>query len=185
MLSARRIRTQGFGSKPGTGRMNQGRRASDSFFRLSSGLRGAGDAATLLWSSPAPAARRVRSTLPTGFSSGCGKTVEFVSLLPTGPSPMASHPLWSQIQRKLQQQLAPEEYATWFRPLRARTEGSRRLVLIAPNERFLSTLEESYRPAVDRAIAGLAEPGFEVLFALAGAHDVEVPAVSAKLEFNP
>ncbi|HXU47148.1 MAG TPA: chromosomal replication initiator protein DnaA [Thermoanaerobaculia bacterium] len=100
---------------------------------------------------------------------------------------MPSHSLWSQLQRKLQQQLAPEEYSTWFRPLRVRTEGNHRLVLIAPNERFLSTLEESYRPAVDRAIAGLAEPGFEILFALEDSPLVATSPVLAGTQpaFNP
>ncbi|HEV7672770.1 MAG TPA: chromosomal replication initiator protein DnaA [Thermoanaerobaculia bacterium] len=79
---------------------------------------------------------------------------------------MASNTLWSQLQKKLQQQLAAEEYETWFRPLRARLDGDRRLVLLAPNERFLSTLEESYRPAIDRALAALSSSGLEILFVL-------------------
>jgi chromosomal replication initiator protein len=79
---------------------------------------------------------------------------------------MAPNTLWSQLQKKLQQQLAPEEYETWFRPLRARSDGDGRLVLLAPNERFLSTLEESYRPALDRALAGLNPLGREILFVL-------------------
>lgn len=79
---------------------------------------------------------------------------------------MAPHNLWSQLQKKLQQQLAPEDYETWFRPLRARSDGDRRLVLVVPNERFLSTLEESYRPDLDRAIAGLNQAGLEVFFVL-------------------
>jgi chromosomal replication initiator protein len=45
-------------------------------------------------------------------------------------------------------------------------------VLLAPDARFLSTLEESYRPAVDRAIADIAGPSYEVLFSLAD----QVPA---------
>jgi chromosomal replication initiator protein len=77
-----------------------------------------------------------------------------------------SQSLWSLLQRQLQQQLDPDEFATWFRPLRVGDEDGRRLVLVAPNSRFLRTLEESYRPMVDRAVAGLGDPGFEVLFSL-------------------
>jgi chromosomal replication initiator protein len=66
----------------------------------------------------------------------------------------------------LQQQLDPEEFATWFRPLKVGNEEADRLILVAPNSRFLHTLEESYRPTVDRAVAGLGGPGFEVLFSL-------------------
>ncbi len=73
---------------------------------------------------------------------------------------------WSALQKQLQQELDPEEFATWFLPLKVRDEDRNRLVLIAPNSRFLHTLEESYRRTVDRAVAGLGAPGFEVLFSL-------------------
>ncbi|HEX9942861.1 MAG TPA: chromosomal replication initiator protein DnaA [Thermoanaerobaculia bacterium] len=77
-----------------------------------------------------------------------------------------SQSLWSLLQRQLQQQLDPEEYATWFRPLKVVNEDADRLILVAPNSRFLHTLEESYRRTVDRAVAGLGGRGFEVLFSL-------------------
>ena len=73
---------------------------------------------------------------------------------------------WSQLQQALQDQLDPEEYNTWFSPLRLGSESTDRLVLLAPNERFRDTLERSYRPTVDRAIAGLGPASCEVLFSL-------------------
>jgi chromosomal replication initiator protein len=84
-----------------------------------------------------------------------------------------SQSVWSLLQRQLQQQLDPEEYATWFRPLKVVDEDGARLVLLAPNSRFLHTLEESYRPAVDRAVAGLGGSSFEVLFSL---EDAAIPS---------
>src|SRR4051812_43673359 len=95
---------------------------------------------------------------------------------------------WSQLQKQLQQHLDPDEFATWFRPLKVRDEGGQRLVLVAPNSRFLHTLEESYRPTVDRALAGLSGPGFEVLFSLEEKDMVaadEPMAASASGQFNP
>jgi chromosomal replication initiator protein len=74
--------------------------------------------------------------------------------------------LWSRLSRQLQRELDPEEFSTWFQPLRVATEDADRLVLLAPNDRFLHTLEVSYRPTVDRAIAGLGDPTFEVLFSV-------------------
>lgn len=77
-----------------------------------------------------------------------------------------SHSLWSVLQKQLQQELDPEEFATWFLPLKVRDEGDDNLlVLVAPNSRFLHTLEESYRPTVDRALSGL-DGQFEVHFLL-------------------
>jgi len=73
---------------------------------------------------------------------------------------------WDRLRERLADQLEPEEFATWFKPLRVRSEDSERLVLLAPDSGFLHTLEESYRPAVDRAIAGLAGASFEVLFSV-------------------
>jgi chromosomal replication initiator protein len=96
-----------------------------------------------------------------------------------------SQSLWSLLQRQLQQQLDPEEYATWFRPLRVGNEDGERLVLLAPNSRFLHTLEESYRPTVDRAVAGLGGHGFEVLFSL---EEAEIPSDETPIapsHFNP
>jgi len=56
-----------------------------------------------------------------------------------------SQSLWSVLQKQLQQELDPEEFATWFLPLKVQDEGPDHLVLVAPNSRFLHTLEESYR----------------------------------------
>src|SRR5258706_6796951 len=92
---------------------------------------------------------------------------------------------WSLLQRQLQRQLDPEEFATWFRPLKVGDEDGDRLVLLAPNSRFLHTLEESYRPAVDRAVAGLASPGFEVLFSLEDELAVTDEVPIAPSHFNP
>src|SRR3954467_94617 len=77
-----------------------------------------------------------------------------------------SQSYWSLLQRQLQQQLDPDEFTTWFRPLKVGDEDGHRLVLVGPHPPFLHTLEESYRPMVDRAVAGLGDPGFEVLFKL-------------------
>jgi len=37
--------------------------------------------------------------------------------------------LWSQLQQELQDQLDPEEFLTWFRPLKVASENPRQLVL--------------------------------------------------------
>ncbi|MDH3253403.1 MAG: chromosomal replication initiator protein DnaA [Acidobacteriota bacterium] len=75
--------------------------------------------------------------------------------------------LWPRLRQQLQQQLDPEEFSTWFQPLRVGTEEQDRIVLVAPNERFLHTLEASYRTTIDRAIAGLSDSTCEVLFSVA------------------
>jgi chromosomal replication initiator protein len=99
-----------------------------------------------------------------------------------------SHSLWSLLQRQLRQQLDPEEFATWFQPLKVRNESEGRLVLLAPNSRFLHTLEESYRPTVDRAVAHVDGPGFEVLFSLEDREKEAAPAEAEPIygpDFNP
>ena len=97
-----------------------------------------------------------------------------------------SQSLWSILQEQLRQELDPEEFATWFRPLKVGSEGQDRLVLIAPNSRFLHTLEESYRPTVDRALAGL-DGRFEVFFSLEEENGAEGPAdeILTPSHFNP
>jgi len=95
--------------------------------------------------------------------------------------------LWSLLQKQLQQELDPEEFATWFLPLKVRDEGQDRLVLVAPNSRFLHTLEESYRPTVDRALSGLNGPRFEVQFSLEEEDGQELSSdeILTPSHFNP
>jgi chromosomal replication initiator protein len=88
--------------------------------------------------------------------------------------------LWKDLQRELERQLDPDEFSTWFRPLRVQRESTDQLVLVAPNDHFLSALEQGYRPTVDRAIAGLRGPQFRVLFSLDDRHG-DRPA----LQLNP
>ncbi len=92
--------------------------------------------------------------------------------------------LWKSLQDHLRRELDPEEFSTWFAPLTVRSESADSLTLTAPSERFLHTLEQSYRPAVDRAIGELRGSAFKVLFAVA---DV-APTAGANVvgdAFNP
>jgi chromosomal replication initiator protein len=97
-----------------------------------------------------------------------------------------SSSLWSILQKQLQQDLDPEEFATWFLPLRVRDESDGRLVLKAPNARFLRTLEESYRTTVEHALDALdnlGEPRFEVLFTMVEEEE-EIGEYIAPSHFN-
>ena len=76
--------------------------------------------------------------------------------------------VWHRLQTQLQRDLEPDEFSTWFAPLRVRSEEENCLELLAPNRRFVTTLEESYRGAVDRAVAGLEGPAYRVLFTAQG-----------------
>lgn len=73
---------------------------------------------------------------------------------------------WTSLRRQLKEILDSEEFTTWFEPLDIHSEGGNRLILKAPNEHFVHTLEQSYRPAVDQALAELGSPGLEVLFTI-------------------
>jgi chromosomal replication initiator protein len=106
-------------------------------------------------------------------------------LLPVPKLAMSDRNYWDRLRRKLEQQLDPDEFATWFSPLRARQDGPHRLLLLAPDARFLHTLEESYRPAVDRAIAGLEGPAMEVLFSLEEPAPAGGAAPAAGSRFDP
>jgi len=93
--------------------------------------------------------------------------------------PRTAPSLWLSLQRQLQQRLDPDEFATWFHPLKVESEDEHRLVLIAPNTRLLHTLEESYRPVVEQTLLELGDPGVEVLFSLAQEAPVEEPIASS------
>jgi chromosomal replication initiator protein len=77
--------------------------------------------------------------------------------------------VWHRLQAQLQRSLPPEEFRTWFGPLAVESESESRLILRAPNQRFVSSLEEVYRPMVDRAVADLQGASYEVLFSFGDA----------------
>ncbi|HYO16209.1 MAG TPA: DnaA/Hda family protein [Thermoanaerobaculia bacterium] len=85
---------------------------------------------------------------------------------PSAASDAKAVNLWAALQKQLQKELDPEEFATWFGSLKVRYLEGNRLVLIAPNTRFLHVLEESYRPTVDRAVSQLTGPPVDILFSL-------------------
>jgi chromosomal replication initiator protein len=95
--------------------------------------------------------------------------------------------VWHRLQTQLQQELDPDEFSTWFAPLRVRSEEGNCLELLAPNNRFVTTLEESYRGAVDRAVAGLEGPAYRVLFTVQGGPTrpvMQQSAFNARYEFE-
>ncbi len=96
------------------------------------------------------------------------------------PSKAMADNLWSQLRRELQDQMDPEEFATWINPLKVESESRDRLVLVAPNESFRAALERGFRPTVDRAIAGMRDPSLRVLFSLE-----EAEKESASLKTTP
>ena len=87
---------------------------------------------------------------------------------------------WSRLQERLRAILEPEEYATWFAPLKAKSENDSGLVLCAPNARFVHTLEESYRETLDREAGQLFDELFSVTVVAEGGA-VERPERAAQV----
>ncbi|MEM1202017.1 MAG: chromosomal replication initiator protein DnaA [Acidobacteriota bacterium] len=90
---------------------------------------------------------------------------------------------WTRLSQSLEQQLDPEELSTWFGPLKVGEETDQRLVLEAPNQHFVHTLEQTYRPAVEQAIRTLGGQ-IEVLF-VAEDEQRDVPPPKASYRFDP
>jgi chromosomal replication initiator protein len=74
----------------------------------------------------------------------------------------SERPTWTLLCDRLRNALAPEEFATWIAPLRLKTESAGSLVLAAPNARFVHTVEENYRAAIDREAATVRDEFFQV-----------------------
>ncbi len=73
---------------------------------------------------------------------------------------------WQNLRERLQSQLDPDEFETWFGPLQVQSHTGNRLVLLAPNQHFVHTLEQTYRPLVNTAIAEMDGTTLDVLFAV-------------------
>ena len=52
---------------------------------------------------------------------------------------------WSRLQKLLESRLSAEEYSTWIRPLRLRSESAEEVLLQAPSRAFVESFDESYR----------------------------------------
>jgi len=93
---------------------------------------------------------------------------------------------WMRLRDRLQQHLDPEEFKTWFGPLRAQDQTGNRLIILAPNQHFVHTLEQSYRPLIDRMIEEIEGSALDVLFAVDDSpietNDTEPPKSS---QFDP
>ena len=69
---------------------------------------------------------------------------------------------WQALQRILREQLPADDFRAWILPLRLVLAEERRVVLEAPNDRFVGILEESYRATIDGAINDHFGGGFSV-----------------------
>ena len=69
---------------------------------------------------------------------------------------------WPALQRILREQLPPEDFRAWILPLRLVLDEERRIVLDAPNDRFVRILEESYRFTIDAAVKDQFGEGYSV-----------------------
>jgi len=86
--------------------------------------------------------------------------------------------LWPALREKLEELLDVEEFDTWFSPLRLQNGEGGRLLLSAPTEHFVHTIEQSYRTTLDRALAELGVKGTEVLLVVDAKEPAEPPASS-------
>lgn len=82
--------------------------------------------------------------------------------------------LWSQVRAKLEESLDNEEFDTWFTPLRFVEAADRKLVLAAPNEHFVHTLEQSYQSLIEGAFAELGASQFQLELVIEGAKDESI-----------
>ncbi len=92
---------------------------------------------------------------------------------------------WANLRRQLEIELDPEEFVTWFEPLVVHSDDARRLVLKAPNEHFVHTLEQSYRETIDRCLATIEENGLEVLFTVDSSTSEPAAPAAATRRFDP
>ena len=84
---------------------------------------------------------------------------------------------WMRLRERLEERLDPDEFNKWFGPLRAQADDGNRLILLAPNQHFVHTLEQSYRPLIDKTVDEFGDAALDVLFAVA-----EVPGDSEEAQ---
>ncbi len=98
---------------------------------------------------------------------------------------MVSRSTWTLLSERLRATLSPEEYGTWIAPLRVKREADDSLVLAAPNGRFVQTVEENYRAAIDSAAATVRDELFQVFVTADDADDAPTPEPDSAVRLNP
>ncbi len=89
---------------------------------------------------------------------------------------MSVHSHWNALAERLRGALPPEEFSTWFAPLKLRSERDDEVVLVAPNARFVRSIEENYRDLIDRAASESGDELFHVAVVAAEEPHEEGPA---------
>ncbi len=69
--------------------------------------------------------------------------------------------MWNKCQRYLQDELAPTEFSTWIRPLKANFD-QKKLNLLAPNRFVLDWVREKYLPKIQAFFARENDENFEI-----------------------
>jgi chromosomal replication initiator protein len=84
------------------------------------------------------------------------------------------------LQQLLEARLGPDEYATWFRPLRLQREGATEILLLAPGRQFLDTFDEAHRAELDALAKTLpGQPSVKIVW------DERQTAARQKPSFDP
>ncbi|HLF55555.1 MAG TPA: chromosomal replication initiator protein DnaA [Thermoanaerobaculia bacterium] len=94
---------------------------------------------------------------------------------------------WTLLSERLRATLPADEYTAWIAPLRVHRERDDELVLVAPNSRFVHTVEENYRALIDREAAALRDELFQIVLTAreeAGEEQAHEP-VAAGTRLNP
>ncbi|MBF0309431.1 MAG: chromosomal replication initiator protein DnaA [Magnetococcales bacterium] len=77
--------------------------------------------------------------------------------------------LWSQALALLQEQLAPQLYDAWIKPLRPAPGGDgSRLLLLAPSTFALDRVQSRFRNDIEQAVVALAGDGVKIAFQVDG-----------------
>ncbi len=97
-----------------------------------------------------------------------------------------SSSLWPELRKHLENQLEPDDFATWVRPLSVEASSDQELVLIAPNDRFRTALEAAHKGTFQRALDDLGGGLQQLRITVAPRLPLPTPEVPAKDgQFNP
>ena len=100
---------------------------------------------------------------------------------PSAPHVPAASSAWARIQKLLAGRLSNEEFATWIRPLKLRSETAQEVLLQAPSRAFVESFDETYRAELDSLAAQLpGRPAVRIHW-----EDKAAPAAIERPRFNP
>ena len=93
----------------------------------------------------------------------------------------AKEALWKKCLEKIEEQILPESYSTWFSPTYPRTFDGGLMTIAVPNQFYRKCLIENYRDLIETSLKSVTEKPILVDFCIESGKIAQTVKLSAEI----